>query len=127
MATWTDRIHRGVIDDARDRQARQRRRVVAAVAAAIIVASLAFSLLGGGGAPRGGIASSGHASAPTTASAGMVGAVPRDCGAGNDPLRGTYTDAALRAALASVEGQASPLRYSTCADAIFGAIHGIRH
>jgi len=64
----------------------------------------------------------------------MVGAVPaiaankdtpaaalRDCGAGNDPLKGHYSVKVLQAALHDL--QTNSLQYTTCADAIENAIN----
>jgi hypothetical protein len=127
MASWTDSIHRGVIDDAWARQTCQRRRIVIGLATAAVVALSAFALLAGGGGPhRTGLASSGHTSGParpitTPGTSAMTRAVLNDCGAGNDPLRGHYTVPGLKAALILVE--TTRARYSTCADAISGAIH----
>lgn len=64
----------------------------------------------------------------------MVGAVPaiaankdtpaaalRDCGAGNDPLRGHYSVKVLQTALRDL--QTNSLQYTTCADALENAIN----
>jgi hypothetical protein len=52
MASWGDRIHWGVIEDARRRQGRERRLIVLAFASALAVALVVYALFGDTGSPH---------------------------------------------------------------------------
>jgi hypothetical protein len=60
MSVWSDRLHRGVIRDARGRHWRERRHVLVALLLAVVVALGIYGLVGGGGSPRYGVPSPGQ-------------------------------------------------------------------
>jgi hypothetical protein len=60
MATWTDRIRLGVIDDARRRHWRERRRIVIALGLAVVAGTSAYGLAAGGAQARHAVPSPGQ-------------------------------------------------------------------
>jgi len=76
MASWSNRFHPGVIDDARRRQGLERRRIVVALASVAVATLVAYAVIGSGGTPSSrGLATgtSAHQSAPSPALTTAVG------------------------------------------------------